>query len=78
MDKEYASLQKHKVFEVVNRKDLPAGTKVINSQWIFRVKDAINGGDRIHKSRTCTMGNQQVVSEVESGVTLRQSVDMKH
>ena len=65
MDKEYASLQKHKVFEVVNRKDLPAGTKVINSQWIFRVKDAINGGDAIHKSRTCAMGNQQVVSEAE-------------
>jgi hypothetical protein len=65
MDKEYASLQKQKVFEVVNRKDLPAGTKVINSQWIFRVKDPVNGGDAIHKSRTCAMGNQQVVSEAE-------------
>ncbi len=65
MDKEYASLQKHKVFEVVNRKDLPAGTKVINSQWIFRVKDPVNGGAVIYKSRTCAMGNQQVVSEAE-------------
>ena len=38
---------------------------MINGQLIFRVKDPVNGGDAIHTSRTCAMGNKQVVSETE-------------
>jgi hypothetical protein len=38
VENEYQQMVTNKVFEVVLRKDLPAGTKIINSVWAMKKK----------------------------------------
>ena len=46
VENEYQQMVANKVFEVVLRKDLPAGTKIIDSVWVMKKKSngVLRGG----------------------------------
>jgi hypothetical protein len=52
---EFQNMEDKGVWEVVNRKDLPPGRKVIGNRWVFAVKD-----DGRYRARTVAKGYSQV------------------
>ena len=40
VDNKFNRMVKHKVFEAVLKKDLPAGTKIIDSTWAMKKKSS--------------------------------------
>ena len=57
MEKEYKSLMDNKTWELVK---LPEGKKVVDSKWIYKIKDgAGDGADKIYKARLVAKGFTQ-------------------
>jgi hypothetical protein len=51
-------MEEKKVWEVVNRKDIPPGRKIIGNRWVFAIKD-----DGRYRARTVAKGYSQVPGE---------------
>ena len=54
MDKELASLKENNVYDLIPRSAVPAGSKVIGSRWVFKVKS-----DYTFKARLVCQGYAQ-------------------
>jgi hypothetical protein len=52
---EFKNMEEKCVWEVVNRKDVPPGRKVIGNRWVFAVKD-----DGRYRARTVAKGYSQI------------------
>ena len=59
MDKEIASLESKKTYDVVPRSSIPSGTKVIPGTWVQRIKRLPDGKLSKFKSRWCCRGDLQ-------------------
>ena len=50
-DKEIASLIKHQVYDLVPITSVPAGSKIIGSRWVYKIK-----ADDTHKAKVVVLG----------------------
>jgi hypothetical protein len=55
---EFDNMEEKEVWEVVNRKDIPSGRKIIGNRWVFAIKD-----DGRYRARTVAKGYSQVPGE---------------
>ncbi len=55
---EFDNMEEKEVWEVVNRKDIPTGRKIIGNRWVFAIKD-----DGRYRARTVAKGYSQVPGE---------------
>jgi hypothetical protein len=52
---EFRNMEEKGVWEIVNRKDIPTGRKVIGNRWVFAIKD-----DGRYRARTVAKGYSQI------------------
>ena len=63
MIKEVNDHEKRKHWTLLERGDMPSGTKTIMSIWSFKRKRFPNGTLNKHKARICVHGGQQIWGE---------------
>ena len=51
MTKEFKALQDMGVFELVKRNDLPKGSRVVKTKWVYKIKQNADGSISKYKSR---------------------------
>ena len=56
MAKEFKALRDMGVFELVKRQDLPKGTKIVKTKWIYKIKQNDDGSIFKYKSRLVAQG----------------------
>ena len=56
MVKEFKALQEMGVFELVRREDLPKGTRIVKTKWVYKIKQNEDGSISKYKSRLVAQG----------------------
>jgi hypothetical protein len=60
MRKEIEELEEHGTWQIIARKDMPAGSNILPSTWALRIKRYPDGRLRKFKARFCARGDKQI------------------
>ena len=58
--RERLQLEKYEVFQKVRKEDIPSGTKIVDTKWVYVIKRNSNGEVEKYKARKVGRGFTQV------------------